>query len=144
MICMRAFYERNCFLKESIDLSSVISVVKGANQCHNLVSSWIWMEQMQLGRRVYSIGCNQTGLLHYNDRCLSTIFKECWSILYSLVTLEVEAGRVGSETWGISARIRWTDLKSENEWSPMSSCDLIPFPITVSCNHREQREMMKG
>lgn len=47
LICMSVFYERNYFLRESIDLSCVTSAVKGANQWHNLVSSWIWMKQIQ-------------------------------------------------------------------------------------------------
>lgn len=36
------------------------------------------------------------------------------------------------QTWG-----------QKNEWSQMSSCDLIRFSITVSFNHSKRREVMK-
>lgn len=47
---------------------------------------------------------------------------------------------VGSETRGISVRQTW---RLKNEWSQMSSCELIRFSITVSSNHSERRETMK-
>lgn len=40
---------------------------------------------------------------------------------------------------------QWDRLGGEkNEWSRMSSCDLIRFSITVSSNHSEWRDAMKG
>ncbi len=141
LICMSVFHRCNSFLRESIDLSSVTSVVRIANQCHNLVSSWIWVKQIQLGLWVYSLESNQTVLSYYKDWCSSTIFRESWSILYSLVTLEAQAGRGRVRN---VRDFRKNDSKTENEWSQMSSCDLIRFSITVSFNHSERREMMKG
>ena len=132
---MRVFYERNYFLGESIDLSSVTSVVKGTNQCHNLVSSWIWMKQMQLGLWVYSLGSNQTGLSYYNDWC-QQCFKSADQSSAVLSHWWWRPTEVGSETWGISARIWWTRLEGwKRVKSQMSSCDLIRFSITVSFNH---------
>lgn len=67
--------------------------------------------------------------------------KKFESELFCLFTLEVKAGAVRLETQGISVRQSW---RLKNDWSQMSSCDLIWFFITVASNRSKQRGAMKG
>lgn len=46
---LNVFQKHNYFLGESSDLRRVKAVIRGANQCHNVAASWIWIKQIQLG-----------------------------------------------------------------------------------------------
>lgn len=77
----------------------------------------------------------------YNDLCLSTVFKGGRPAVQSgLITTEVIGGRSGVADTGDGPE----DRKKSPKRSQMTSCDLIQFSITVSSNHRERRERMKG
>lgn len=60
----------------------------------------------------------------------------------------------GGQRWGGGRELSWKHegfqrefagqtWGQKNEWSQMSSCDLIRFSITVSFNHSKRREVMK-
>lgn len=102
---------------------------------------------MQLAPWVNSTGTNPTALFYYSDACFSTIFQAGWSIFSSPVTVEVEASGGGQElSWkheGFQREFAGQTWGQKNEWSQMSSCDLIRFSITVSFNHSKRREVMK-
>lgn len=77
----------------------------------------------------------------YNDLCLSTVFKGGRPAVQSgLITTEVIGGRAGVADTGDGPE----DRKKSPKRSQMTSCDLIQFSITVSSNHGERRERMKG
>lgn len=81
----------------------------------------------------------------YNDLCLSTVFKG------SRAVWSRHDGGHGWQGWGRrdTRDFGETDLKTAKKKkkpkrSQMTSFDLIQFSITVSSNHRERRERMKG
>lgn len=61
----------------------------------------------------------------------------------------MQSGLVTAEVMGVRAGVADTrdgpeDRKKTPKRSQVTSCDLIQFSITVSSNHRERWERMKG
>lgn len=101
------------------------------------LSLWIWMKQIQLSMR------DQDLIRVFYQITMTMSFNNSPRVpINPLQSCHIGGLRGSGQS---HEGFQWDRLGGEkNEWSRMSSCDLIWFSITVSSNHSEWRDVMKG